>query len=117
MQADKTAPQTIDDYIAGFPPHVQEILQKIRTTVHEAAPDAQEAIKYLMPTFTQNGNLLSFGACKTHIGLYSAPEGNAKFRKELSAYKAAKSSVRFPLDQPIPYELIAQLVKFRVKEF
>ena len=117
MQADKTAPQTIDDYIAGFPPHVQEILQKIRTTVHEAAPDAQEAIKYLMPTFTQNGNLLSFGAYKTHIGLYPAPEGNAKFRKELSAYKAAKSSVRFPLDQPIPYELIAQLVKFRVKEF
>jgi uncharacterized protein YdhG (YjbR/CyaY superfamily) len=102
MSMKQTAPQDVDEYIAGFPDDVQEILEKIRMTIREAAPDAEETIKYQMPTFTLKGNLVSFAAYKKHIGLYPAPAGNEKFRKELSVYKAAKSSVRFPLDQPIP---------------
>ena len=106
----------MDEYIAGFPDDVQEILEKIRAAIREAAPDAEETIKYQIPTFTLNGNLVSFAAYKKHIGLYPVPAGNEKFRKELAAYRAAKSSVRFPLDQPIPFDLIGKLVKFRVKE-
>jgi uncharacterized protein YdhG (YjbR/CyaY superfamily) len=116
MKTDPTTPQTIDEYIAGFPPDVQEILQKIRLTIREAAPDAKETIKYQLPTFTLNGNLVHFGAFKKHIGFYPTPGGLEEFADELSIYAGAKGSVRFPLDQPIPYELISKMVAFRVKE-
>ncbi len=116
MQSIQTGPQNIDEYIADFPPNVQKILQKIRLTVRKAAPQAEETIKYRMPTFTLNGNLVHFAAFKKHIGFYPTPAGTKEFRKELSVYKGAKGSVRFPLDQPIPFGLISKIVKFRVKE-
>ena len=116
MRTDQTAPKNIDEYIAGFPHDVQEILEKIRLTIRKAAPDAEETISYQMPTFTLKGNLVHFAAYKKHIGLYPAPSGTEKFKQELSVYKAAKGSVRFPLDRPIPFDLISQIVKFRVKE-
>jgi uncharacterized protein YdhG (YjbR/CyaY superfamily) len=112
----QTAPKNIDEYIAGFPPDVQVILQKIRGIIRKAAPGAEEAIKYRLATFTLNGNLVHFGAFKQHIGFYPTPTGTENFRKELSVYQGAKGSVQFPLDKPIPYDLIAQIVEFRVKE-
>ena len=116
MGPDQPAPQTIDEYIAGFPTEIQDRLQQIRQTIREAAPEAQEAIKYQMPTFTLNGNLVHFAAFKTHIGFYPAPTGIEEFQAELSAYKGAKGSVQFPLDKPIPYDLISRIVRFRVDE-
>ena len=116
MKTDRTEPKTIDQYVAGYPDDVQRILQKIRTIIGKAAPDAQETIKYRIPTFTLKGNLVHFGAFKNHIGFYPTPSGTEKFKKELSIYQGAKGSVRFPLDKPIPYDLISQIVKFRVKE-
>jgi uncharacterized protein YdhG (YjbR/CyaY superfamily) len=116
MKTAQTAPQTIDEYIAGFPADVQEVLQKIRKTIHEAAPEATEKISYQMPTFYLKGNLVHFAAFKEHIGFYPVPTGIEKFKKELSVYKQGKGSVQFPLDQPMPYDLITKIVKFRVKE-
>jgi uncharacterized protein YdhG (YjbR/CyaY superfamily) len=116
MNTDTIKPATIDDYIAGFPPDVQAILQQIRETVHEAAPGATEKISYAMPTFYLHGNLVHFAAFKTHIGFYPVPTGIEKFKKELSQYKQGKGSVQFPLDQPMPLDLISRIVKFRVKE-
>jgi len=116
MKTNGTAPKTIDGYIAGFPRDVQEILEKMRVTIRKAAPDAEEAIKYRLPTFVLNGNLVHFGAFKKHIGFYATPAGNRKFQDELSAYEGAKGSVQFPLDRPIPFGLVSELVKFRVKE-
>src|SRR5258705_1426623 len=115
MRTDQTAPKDIDEYIAGFPNDVQKILEKIRLTIRKAAPDAEETIKYQMPTFTQNGNLIHFAAFKKHIGLYPVPRGSETFKDELSKYEGAKSTVRFPLDKPIPFPLISKIVKFRVK--
>src|SRR5476651_2077548 len=103
MSTNQNAPKTVDEYIAAFPKEVQEILEKIRTTIRKAAPAAEEAIKYGMPAFILNGNLIYFAAFKKHIGLYSVPRtGPEKFKKELSAYQGAKGSVKFPLDKPIP---------------
>jgi uncharacterized protein YdhG (YjbR/CyaY superfamily) len=116
MRTEHTAPKTIDEYIAGFPPDVQEILQKIRLTIRKAAPQAQETISYKMPTFTLNGNLVYFAGFKNHIGFYPVPTGIEKFKKELSVYKQGRGSVQFPLDKPIPYGLIRRIVQFRVKE-
>jgi uncharacterized protein YdhG (YjbR/CyaY superfamily) len=115
METSKT-PKDIDEYIAGFPKDIQVILQKIRKTVQQAAPQATEKISYQMPTFYLNGNLVHFAAFKHHIGFYPTPSGTAKFKKEISGYQAAKGSIQFPLDQPIPYDLIRQIVQFRVKE-
>jgi len=114
MNPSQAAPRDIDEYIAGFPENVRELLQKLRMTIREAAPDAEEAIKYRMPTFTLNGNLVHFAAFKKHIGFYPAPRGIEEFKDELSAYKGAKGSVQFPLGEPIPFELIGRIVKFRV---
>ncbi len=111
-----TIPHDIDSYIAAFPPHVQEILQRIRQTIHEAAPEAQETISYQMPTFTLHGNLVHFAAFKNHIGFYPVPSGIEAFKDELAVYKQGKGSVQFPLDQPIPYDLIRRIVVFRVQE-
>lgn len=116
MQTRPTAPRTIDEYIAGFPPEVQALLEKIRATVRRAAPEAEETISYRMPTFRLHGNLVHFAAFKKHIGFYPTPTGTEKFRQALSVYKGAKGSVQFPLDEPIPFALISKIVKFRVKE-
>jgi uncharacterized protein YdhG (YjbR/CyaY superfamily) len=116
MGTDQTAPKTIDEYIAGFPPEVQEILEKVRTAIREAAPGAEETISYQVPTFTLKGNLVHFAAWKKHIGFYPTSTGTEKFRNELSVYDGAKGSVRFPLDKPIPFDLIGEIVKFRVGE-
>jgi uncharacterized protein YdhG (YjbR/CyaY superfamily) len=116
MGTDQTAPKTIDEYIAGFPPEVQEILEKVRTAIREAAPGAEETISYQVPTFTLKGNLVHFAAWNKHIGFYPTSTGTEKFRNELSVYDGAKGSVRFPLDKPIPFDLIGEIVKFRVEE-
>jgi uncharacterized protein YdhG (YjbR/CyaY superfamily) len=116
MRGDQTAPKNIDAYIAGFPDDVRKILEKIRMTIRKAAPDAEETINYQIPTFTLKGNLVHFAAFKKHIGFYPEPTGIEKFKKELSVYEGAKGSVRFPLDKPIPFDLIGKIVKFRVKE-
>lgn len=116
MKNESNLPASMDEYISGFPPKVQKILNKIRTTIRKAAPGAQETIKYQMPTFILNGNLVYFAAFKEHIGFYPIPTGIEKFKKELSIYKQGKGSVQFPLDQPIPYDLITRIVKFRVEE-
>lgn len=114
--ADKGRSTEIDKFIAGFPEDIQEILKKIRQTIREAAPEAEETINYGIPTFTLKGNLVHFSAFKNHIGFYPTPSGIEEFKKELSSYEMAKGSVKFPLDQPIPYTLISKIVKFRVKE-
>ncbi len=112
----KDKPVNIDEYIDGFPKHVQEILLEIRTLIRKAAPDAQETISYQIPTFTLYGNLVHFAAYKTHIGFYPTPSGIEKFKSELSSYEYAKGSVKFPLDKPLPYDLIKRMVQFRVQE-
>ena len=116
MNGYQAAPKNIDEYIAGFPPEIQDILEKVRMTVRTAAPDAEETISYQMPTFRLKGNLVHFAAFKTHIGFYPTPTGTERFRKELSVYHGAKGSVQFPLDKPIPYDLITRIVEFRVTE-
>ena len=99
-----------------FQTETQEILEQIRATIKKAAPGAEETIKYAMPTFTLKGNLIHFAAYKNHIGLYPAPMGIEAFKKELSVYKGAKGSVQFPIDKPMPLNLISKIVKFRVKK-
>lgn len=116
MKAMDSLNNTIDEYISGFPVEIQVLLEQVRTTVREAAPDAEEAMKYAMPTFVLNGNLVHFAAFRNHIGFYPVPSGIEAFKKELSAYKGGKGSVQFPLDQPMPLDLIARIVKFRVDE-
>jgi uncharacterized protein YdhG (YjbR/CyaY superfamily) len=106
----------IDEYIAGFPPDVQKLLKEMQATIQEAAPDAQEKISYRMPTFYLNGNLVHFAAFKNHIGFYPAPRGIEAFAQELAAYKGAKGSVQFPLDQPLPLDLVRRIVEFRAAE-
>jgi uncharacterized protein YdhG (YjbR/CyaY superfamily) len=116
MKTDQTALKNIDEYIAGFPSDVQTILEKIRMTIRKAAPGAEETIKYQIPTFTLKGNLVHFAAYKKHIGFYPAPRGIPKFKKELSIYGSGKGTLKFPLDKPIPFDLISKIVKFRVNE-
>ena len=116
MRTKHKAPKDIDEYIAAFPKDVQAILERIRLTIRKAAPDAEETIKYQMPTFTLKGNLVYFAVFKNHIGFYPIPTGIEAFKKELSVYKQGKGSVQFPLDKPMPLTLITKIVKFRVKE-
>jgi uncharacterized protein YdhG (YjbR/CyaY superfamily) len=107
-------PKDIDEYIAGFPPEVRVILGKIRQTIRTAAPEAVETIKYKMPTYMLNGNLIYFAAFKRHVSIFPAPNGSEAFNQELAAYRGAKSTVRFPLDKPVPYDLIGEIVRLRV---
>lgn len=108
---------SINDYIKSFPKDVQVILEKIRQTIHESIPEAEETISYQMPAFKLHGkNLVYFAGWKEHIGFYATPSGNQAFQKELAQYKHAKGSVHFPLDKPIPYDLIGQIATFRMKE-
>ncbi len=108
--------KTIDEYIKNSPKEVQPILQKLRTTIKKAAPQAQEKIAYGIPTFFLGKNLVHFGAYKSHIGFYPAPSAITAFKKELSKYEGGKGTIQFPLDKPLPFALIEKIVRFRVKE-
>ena len=111
------SPTSIDEYIADFPEEIQFLLNQIRSTIKQAAPDAEESIGYGMPAYKTHGRpLVYFAAFKNHIGFYATPTGHAEFAKELSKYKQGKGSVQFPIHQPMPLELIAQIVEFRVIE-
>lgn len=110
------SPKTIDEYIAGFPPDVQVILEKMRETIRKAAPGAEEKISYQIPAFALKGNLVYFAAFKNHIGFYPTSSGTQAFKKELSIYEGSKGTVRFPKDKPLPLTLIRKIVKFRVAE-
>lgn len=117
MKMSPNTPRDIDEYIAGFPADMQEKLRKIRMTIKKAAPDAEEAISYKMPTFNLKGNyLIYFAAYKKHIALYPAPVGNEDFKEEISPYESGKGTLQFPLDKPIPFHLIRKIVKYRVEE-
>jgi uncharacterized protein YdhG (YjbR/CyaY superfamily) len=109
-------PKTVDEYIAQFPPELRSILERLRAVVREAAPVATERIAYGMPAFTQNGPIVYFAAHKRHIGLYPLPTAVEAFRDRLAPYANAKGSVQFPIDQELPFELIREIVKFRVEE-
>ena len=108
--------RNIDEYIGAFPRDVQRVLRRIRRTIKKAAPDAEEAIKYRIPTFVLKGDLVHFGAFKNHIGFYPTPSGIEAFKQELAEYETAKGSVQFPIDKPMPLGLIERIVKFRVME-
>lgn len=116
MEGNKTNFNSIDEYILQFPTEIQEILKMFRKVIKESAPEAEEKISYQMPTFVLHGNLAHFAAHKNHIGFYPTPSGIDAFKHELSEYKGAKGSVQFPIDKPMPYELISKIVKFRVAE-
>jgi uncharacterized protein YdhG (YjbR/CyaY superfamily) len=116
MENKKPGFASIDAYIATFPEATQKILQAVRETIHVAAPEATEKISYQMPTFFLNGNLVHFAAFKKHIGFYPAPRGLEAFKDELAGYAGAKGSVQFPLDQPMPLDLISRIVQFRAAE-
>jgi len=111
-----TKPNNIDEYIARFPKDTQALLNQMRKTIRQAAPDAEEVISYAMPAYKFHGMLVFFAAFKNHIGFYATPTGHEAFKKELSVYKEGKGSVQFPLDKPLPLGLITKIVKFRVKE-
>jgi uncharacterized protein YdhG (YjbR/CyaY superfamily) len=114
MNANKL--NNVDDYIASFPVETQELLTQIRNTIKKMAPQAEETISYSMPTFKLNGNLVYYAAFKNHIGFYALPQGNEAFKKELQEYKTGKGSIQFPIDKPLPLDLIKRIVEFRVKE-
>jgi len=112
----KTKFKSIDEYVATFPKNVQDILEELRKVIRESAPEAEETISYGIPTFKLNGNLVHFAAYNKHIGLYPGTSAIIAFKKELSSYKQAKGSVRFPIDESIPFDLVKRIVKFRTKE-
>lgn len=116
MSTDRAQPSTIDEFIARYPEDVREILQRIRTVIHEAAPGAREKISYGIPGFELNGDLVWFAAHKKHIGLYPRASSLGPFEEELSQYKRSKGTIQFPLDKPIPYDLIRRIVEYRVAE-
>jgi uncharacterized protein YdhG (YjbR/CyaY superfamily) len=109
-------PENIDEYIAGFPIETQGILNQVRATIKNAAPGAVEVISYSMPAFKQNGMLVWFAAYKNHIGFYPTASGISAFKNDLSIYKNAKGSVQFPIDKPMPLDLISKMVKFKIQE-
>ncbi|MVM30754.1 hypothetical protein GO755_11985 [Spirosoma sp. HMF4905] len=109
-------PTNVDAYISDFPEATQELLQQIRLTLRQAAPDAEEAISYGIPTLKLKGNVVHFAGYKNHIGFYPAPRGLDAFKEELSGYKGAKGSVQFPLDKPLPLDLIARITKYRIDQ-
>ncbi len=113
---EKKSFQSINEYISTFPREIQEILEKLRQVIRETAPKAEEIISYKMPTFKLNGNLVHFAAYQNHIGFYPAPSGIDTFKEELSQYKTSKGAIQFPLNKPIPYNLVKKIVEFRVKE-
>jgi uncharacterized protein YdhG (YjbR/CyaY superfamily) len=108
--------KNIDEYIASFPPNIQALLQQMREAIREAAPQAQEAISYNMPTVKQNGVLVYFAAFKDHISLFPTGSGVEAFKDKLSQYKTSKGTIQFSLDQPLPLDLVKEIVRFRAKE-
>jgi uncharacterized protein YdhG (YjbR/CyaY superfamily) len=116
MAGRREAPKNIGEYIAAFPPDVQAILERIRLTIHNAAPDAQEAISYRIPAFMQSGVVVYFAAFRNHIGLYPPVSGDSRIEKAIAPYAGEKGNLRFPLHHPIPYDLIERIVKLRVKQ-
>ena len=112
----ETHSSDIDTYIARFPEETQKLLRSLRDIIRKEAPDAEETIKYGIPTFVYHGNLVHFAGYKHHIGFYPTPSAIEAFKADLAPYKQAKGSVQFPLDKPLPLSLIAQIVRFRVKE-
>lgn len=116
MTDEKTPVTTHDEYFAQFPEEIREILNKIRAIIREVAPEAKEKIGYQMPGFALNGDLAYFAVHKNHIGFYPMPEGIAAFKDELSGYKMAKGSVQFPLDRPVPYDLMRRIVAYRTEQ-
>ena len=116
MATGRAKPKNINEYIAAFSPEVQTILERIRQTIHQAAPEADETISYMMPAFTQSGILVYFAAFKNHIGLFPPVSGDAAIEKAIAPYAGEKGNLRFPLDQPVPYELIARIAKLRLKQ-
>ena len=117
MKPEKPGPANIDEYIAGFPPHVRKILEEVRATVREAVPHAAETISYGIPAFTLNGHaVVHFAGYRKHIGVYPAPVDDPTMADALAPYASGKATAKFPLDQAIPYPLIARIAKFRVKE-
>jgi len=110
------APKDIDEYIATFSPEVRAILEKFRSTIHKAAPKAEEVISYKMPAFKLNGIIVYFAAFKNHIGLYPPISGDASLQKAVAPYAGPKGNLKFPFDQPIPYGLITKIVRLRVKQ-
>jgi uncharacterized protein YdhG (YjbR/CyaY superfamily) len=110
-------PKSQDEYISSFPPDTQILLNQMQQTIRQAAPHAEESISYGMPAFKLDGKpLVYFAGYKNHIGFYATPTGHREFEQELSKYKQGKGSVQFPIDEPLPLELIARIVKFRVQE-
>ena len=107
--------KTMDEYIAQFPKNVRDVLEELRQVIKEVAPNAEETIDYGIPTFKFNGNLVHFAAFKNHIGFYPTPSGIEAFKKELTTFKQSKGTVQFPLDKPIPFDLVKKIVEFRVK--
>jgi uncharacterized protein YdhG (YjbR/CyaY superfamily) len=116
MDKSRSSLKTIDEYILLFPADIQKKLQQLRRAIHAAAPDAVEKISYQMPTFYQAGNLVYFAAFKDHFGFFPTSSARANFEKELSIYPGGKGTIQFPLDQPLPLDLITRIVKFRVAE-
>jgi uncharacterized protein YdhG (YjbR/CyaY superfamily) len=112
----RKTPRNIDDYLSGYPKHVQRLLTQMRLTIKRAAPQATEKISYGIPTFALEGNLVHFAAFKNHIGFYPTPSVISAFSQELSSYKCSKGAVQFPLDEPLPLTLVSRMVEFRVKE-
>jgi uncharacterized protein YdhG (YjbR/CyaY superfamily) len=112
----KPEPTSVDDYIASFPAEVQHMLSDLRTLIKRLAPEATEKISYKMPTYYLNGNLVHFAAYARHIGFYPTPSAISAFQDELAGYKHAKGSVQFPLDEPLPVDLITRIVEYRVQE-
>jgi len=116
MKSDAKSIETIDQYIAQFSKKQQEILQDVRNCIRAAAPKAEEAIKYQMPTFCLHGNLIHFAICKNHLGVYPTPSAILHFAQELLPYKTSKGAIQFPLSEKIPLALIKKITKFRVQE-
>lgn len=108
--------QTVEEYIAAFPPKTKKFLKDIRATIKQAAPQAEEAISYNMPAFKLHGMLVWYAGYKEHIGLYPKPTVIQAFKKDLAGYKLSKGTIQFPLDQPLPLDLITRIVKYRIKE-
>jgi len=108
--------ETIDEYIATFPEPVQKTLQKLRQTIKDSAPEAKETVSYQMPAFKLNGILVYFAVFKNHIGFYPTASGVSNFEKEITQYEKSKGTIKFPIDKPIPLDLIRRIVTFRVKE-
>src|SRR3954447_10269749 len=116
MEDNKVKFNSIDEYIGLYPSEIQDILTTLRKVIKESAPEATEKISYQMPTFALHGNLVHFAAYKNHIGFYPSPSGIAAFIHKLSKYKTSKGAVQFPIDKPLPYELISEIVEFRITE-